>query len=696
MIDELNENYLKEHLPDEPISNFKELQYFYGVLVMASRGYDSNYGIHLTNFEPNVSNNDDDTESTEDTVIFLDFVRDDNSLVFTDVSTTKYYLNDKDQHEKLLFSRYVASSRGKEHSITQKSKATPDVENVVSKVDWVLDWIEEDAVQDSFNQNNWLFKELETLNQNEELRKQIKKRVKSRISEPDECLVTIRIKEEGEWKYPGDYKQLIAAMKERKLRKSLDKTAFNVLSKGPGKTFITGEHSEELVGAPADSLNTFKTKQQSVFKNLRSDETSWLATPVSFNESLHISLSNEIIDDLYQNVFNHRVYFLPYFTGEPTVEKSKKLYKFLTNMRETILDGFLQLESLRPDGLDSFQPNELRYFTIGLESSQNTMYNLLYTIPRLERPSVVGLSQKYSKNIKSISNNTIFTRDDLTYAGDKDTSKIVNDEELYKLYMFDFIINNSDKVAWNKQKYQQVLYGTWIKQALYDGYKGDFTEDDPRTVLYQSTLEKTLYSWDTVINECVKELVERTSERISENKNIVPPRLIAHQYALIQTLIEEGIIEVPTTDYTGKRIKNPISQIRDMSEPAEELSDAMESLPESTSDRHKYAFAVGGLIGRLAAYQRSKRDMNRTVINDHPVDRITEQRLREVVALFVDKASVYNLYGYSDQVNLIRTVQPGESDQYTTANDIKYFYALGVAFGNSQYYRTSDEDSETT
>lgn len=680
MVSELNEKYLEKNIPEHPVTTLRDIQYWYGVIVASKKGYEADYGIHLSNFG---------NAGEEDSVLFCDFIRDSGGLNYDGISFRTYEENDLEQHERIMYVKYNPPA-AKEHSITQKSKKDPPVEKIVTTAEDVIDWIQEDKVQEYINNevddySESILSDLMNISGDDDILEKIRKDIEEETSNnPTECLVTIRVKEDSEWKYPGDYNELVEAMKYRRLSKNSSKTNFEVVSKGRGKTHISNQE-DNLVGTPEDPLNVFSTKQQSTFTNLLNDESSWTSNPISFNESLHISLSDEIIDNLYLNIFYNRIYFIPYITGKPTVRKSKLMYKIVNNMKEDYIKGMLMTDQV------DVEQGELNYYSIMLESIELAT-DMTKTIPKLRRPYILKLAEDYTDCVQEfVGDNSIFLDIDI-----KDGDELKNSYESDDEYVFtvDYALGMNQTNNWNLPIYRKIIYGNWIKESFSsDSQNDEFSENDTRSVLYQNTLNQTEFSWNIIINEFLKQILDNESENLKDNNSVTDKRLILHQLSMLETLNKNNIINYPQNE-NEEKVNNLENKQSVMKDPAIELKDAIKSLPDDTNDTHRFAFSIGAIVGRLSEYQRSQRKMNKTIINDHPISRMNSERLKRAVSDFVDKSSVYNLFGYSDQVNVVKDIHPNLEDiSHQDENDIKYFYALGVAFGESQYWN-SGEDSE--
>lgn len=678
---ELNEEYLRKKIPDAPISNIKELQYWYGVIEASKRGYESDYGIHLEEFG---------NAGSEDSLVYCDFIWTSEGLEFDGISLRQYRENDLEQHENVMYIKY-APPRGKEHSITQKSKKDPSKDNVISKVDDMLDWVFEDAIQDFIEKSDdiKLLEELENVGDNDNMRELIAKTLKDELpDDPTECLITIRIKEDGVWKKPGQYQELVDAALERRLVKNSNKDTFEVPSKGTGPTFIKNEQSK-LVGTPEDSLSAFKSKQQSTFTNLINDESSWMSNPISFDESLHISLSENMIEELFENIFSFRIYFLPYIEGVPTVKKSKMMYKIINKMSSEYTSTGEVTYKPKSDFISGMLKadvsDEFNFYTVGLRE-RGLMNELMFTIPRLKKPYIIKLAEDYAQKVRSLDDSDSSLIQGVQN-GKEDVEDELQDSDSHPS-MYDLVLYRGNNLDWNIPLYASVFSGRWIKDAF--GSVDDFDDSDLRSSLYQKTLEKTKFSRSILFDEFVDQILSYESQKQSEGSSVVSSRMIVHQLGMISSLQKNNIIDVP--DHIGERnMKDPIN-ISNMTEIVEDTEIALDDLPMGTRKEDKYAFCVGSAIGRMSAYQEDEKDMKKTIIHDHPISRMNSSRLRESVKDFTDKASVYGLYGYEGQIQIIRGLQPSFEDlDNIRTTDIQYFYALGVAHGRNNYFKTDDE-----
>ena len=124
----------------------------------------------------------------------------------------------------------------------------------------------------------------------------------------------------------------------------------------------------------------------------------------------------------------------------------------------------------------------------------------------------------------------------------------------------------------------------------------------------------------------------------------------------------------------------------------------------SENSERRSAFLTGVLVGQMSQHQRTTRNQNRTVIDQYPADTITIQKLIRAWPDLIQKAHVYA----SDVSWAGETLFPEVIEQSTdtlthpqdwviSIQDTRFFYALGIAYGqqaSSRGYDLADEYSD--
>ena len=676
-MEELSTDYLESKLIEQPITDFRDLQYFYGVIAVAAKGLSCDHAAYLTTFEP---------EEQENGLICIDFTweQENNTLQFDQLTPQSFTNNNKELVEKVSYSSYSASN-GSDHSITQKTPADPDINKIESYIEDTLQWVQKQTVQDVMknNTNADLLVALNKVSKNNQLITTIKSQVKSIISDPQQCLITVRIKREGteRYKYAGEFDILVKALKERNKSKSISKTAFNVDSTGFGMSSIS-ETKQELVGRPSDSLDTFKTKQRSTFYRLSPDENSWLSYPVSMEESLHWSASKELLDELYINIFNRRMYFIPYPSGKPTVKNAKNIYKDVNEFKsQGLATGISTVEKI----------GDNPFYVLSL-TQKTEIYNIFGELQRMPKTTITRFGDEFIRKSKLILQTTnLFD----TLKPNKNNQVVWRPRGIKQEDWTPTVTHLFDKTGnfntTRSQIYRKIIYGTLISEVSVSE-TSDFNESDPLSELYWSILSEDKFSKDRLLKLFVEGLIEDESGRLGKTTQIYSQQTLFHQYALLKTLESMDMVHSDETG-TSTQITEDLSNSNNVNINMghSDLYDPINSTVQDTGYNkcEQYAFLAGTVVGYTAEHQSANREMNKTLINDHPISRITSSKIKGAICDSLDKAQMYGMYGKSDLGNLAREYEVSDDELSVASNDsLKYYYALGLSFGNSLFYKS--------
>jgi len=120
-------------------------------------------------------------------------------------------------------------------------------------------------------------------------------------------------------------------------------------------------------------------------------------------------------------------------------------------------------------------------------------------------------------------------------------------------------------------------------------------------------------------------------------------------------------------------------------------------------EERRAAFLLGGLVGRVAAYQNMK-GISRTVIRQHPIDGMTRRRFSTTLSKVLEKNAQYSDQDeragmvmndrYVMRLNEIIHRHPPEDWDLST-DDLRMHYGLGLSYGkNDQGVTESDPEPE--
>lgn len=266
------------------------------------------------------------------------------------------------------------------------------------------------------------------------------------------------------------------------------------------------------------------------------------------------------------------------------------------------------------------------------------------------------------------------------------------------------------------------------------------TTDDTRLQNIQRLLSGERIPAATLLEQYIHDLVQTQKEQAGDDDEFhawigAPVLGVVEQYAQLHALAEADLLTAgghrfeqftdlltsdatsPTTETETER--NPMTDPDthangDETETENEAEKTRDELLEEfiaehrmlDDPRHKSVFLLGGLVGRLSMYQRSK-NISSTLINRYPIDYIDQRTLVEVVK---DVLQMNNSYIEADprassSMNaryttplpdvMLKTAPPSEWDVPTDV--LQWVYALGISYGvadtSSDDY-TDDDDTE--
>lgn len=132
------------------------------------------------------------------------------------------------------------------------------------------------------------------------------------------------------------------------------------------------------------------------------------------------------------------------------------------------------------------------------------------------------------------------------------------------------------------------------------------------------------------------------------------------------------------------------------------LDSFIESHPAIRDDEERQsAFLLGGLVGRLSAFQRRNGTSN-TLMRRHPVASLTERNFADATADVMELNNVYS-ETESDGKGIMNTryterlmdvgQKSAPTDWRIDRSDLRYHYALGLTYGAADTFVDSDKDS---
>jgi CRISPR-associated protein Cas8b/Csh1 subtype I-B len=693
------EEELKAELPDSPISSLRDIQFLYGKLYTLATAGGGDYASYLT---PDAAS---------------DLVDEPDSLVVVrvDLSGDEPQLAD-DERGAVWVTRYTESlipevahcyfsnkGAGIDHSLTHKSGNRKSAEKLAKyATDRLTRWPFEDAVEAvaDTHDNGWIIQALAEIGEDEDLLDTISSEAELKLSDKTTSLLTVAVKLEpdGEYLLPGDVDVLNEGMRQQRLSKLISKGKATD-SAGQATDLISGQ-SSRTVGTASDPLNYFLGKQLEKFPGLDPNEA-WRSHPISEDAAVTLMNAVTFVDNCAYRTFGSKVYCLPYFFGKPTPATVYRLYDLLYDAATannnsgqlTLVErAYLKREEL------SFEENQLRFYVSAVMPHQASRYDVFGETmnARVQYPASVARSHA------AILRTTAF------HDGSERSSPLPTHENWSLLSG-----GNSDQFL------NVVSTGGYFFETFPEGDDDtDASADDRRIRALVSVL-----SGDSIdVSMLLEAYVDRLDEEHDE-ENGFPSFHVATQFAQLCALADAdhdfleaadgeqyAITKTPEYDSRTMTSRDEITIADGGFAGAEKLETFIEDTPAlAESDERCASFLLGALVGAVGNYQEYEHDRSTTLVDQFPVKSVTRNRIKKVAEDSIEKALAYTRQekkgGQSypgtkfDYVieRLRRTIlNPDPENWEIETDDLRFYYALGVAYGMNDYSTRSADDAEST
>ncbi|MFC7079209.1 TM1802 family CRISPR-associated protein [Halorussus caseinilyticus] len=259
--------------------------------------------------------------------------------------------------------------------------------------------------------------------------------------------------------------------------------------------------------------------------------------------------------------------------------------------------------------------------------------------------------------------------------------------------------------------------GSYARDTLAYPTADDPTSDDPREWLVTALLTGEPVPVDKLLSQ----YVDRIASDTDASDGSFPTYLVLTQYAQLEALARAGLLDAPddrseladtpaitmdqTNDLFGSNESLPdpsdLAPDGDVKKyharkyrlerflgerPAFQVDDDPHSADDSqTADERRGAFLFGVFLGQLANHQSYNRDMNRTLRDQHPADRMTADRIQNVYPDLEQRSGVYangdQLFPETESLLKDAFAEAPPSSWALPVEDVRFFYALGLAYG---------------
>lgn len=687
---------------DRPVTTLRRVQTLYGAIAEAESSRESivpeEFQLYVTPGELDPFTADEGGDDSPKLVTVLVDLTDEPTLEDVEVQTLW-----EEDIPKLGFSRYPWG-RGIDHSITRRgAKGGSSVSTSTTYcVDCLERWTNADgrepAVGDVADDHpdGWVIEELQRIGQQDALREELEELIERQFDGGVRVTATIAVKVDsgdleheprGEptdgYYYPGQLHVLNAGMRARKeeklARKNLEDS--DPPSRGEAACLVTGEDGT-VFGTAEDPLAFFTVQHAEKFHGLKRPEA-WRSHPISSEAALLVQSGSSFVEKFRTTQRGRSVYTIPYFTQmDATRARYLEFVLEETNV-ETQADIIEVQEAI--EARDEAAADDLRFYVIVVRNDSGDI-NVLTEAPDLSIQPARELTDAHHDVLEGPTFDVV--------GFDQPDSWSPISEDIPRAEILRSIVDGF------------YAYGTLSRPG----------GDSPPTDDPADWLTFTLLSGDggTVpVERLLDEYVERlVAERRDDDEDRLSENHLKAQLAQLEALARADRLTTDTGDDALTALTRMPSPPTDIDVDVDEFLDEdgdlvafwkfreyrlerfIEERPAFDSQDRRGAFLAGVLVGQLGDYQASRRDMNQTVLQQYPAERMTGDRIDQFVPGLVDKMNVYASdagYGSSIFPELEdRLTDLTGVDWQLRTSDLRFHYSIGLLYGKRASFRAKD------
>ncbi len=584
--------------------------------------------------------------------------------------------------------------------------------------DWAQSEFAQSVKEEAGEEDAEILDALATLGDDEEAMDHLADSFLGLVDSEDEeidALITVAVKlpNEPEYRLPGEVSVLNDVMTAKKAAR-LDSISVEDAS-GEGAGYATGESGVVTGGSPG-LFGMYGKKQREHFPNLDTDgESAWRARPVTFDMAAAIASAGSLFEDFYRGLgSDRRLYVLPYLATRKDDINPEVFSWFQENVYKAIqtaesgsdgnFDDVLEamfVDAMRtgntPEPADDeevsglFEESPVDYwdqvrFAVVHQITGNPDRVFFDTLDGLAPP--IALSNAH---------NNVTGADDWVFG----PGGIFHDSPAP---------TSSPLLERGNNLTRYILYGGYFRRTTEptrssresNETPGAGDIDDSRMERVRNLLTDTQIDVQTLLEEYIHQLVQDQNEQFGNDNDYIafPKRSVVEQYVQLCALSSANVLGgTNTIQFTTKSMSN------DFDSRGDRLDEFIESHDALSGDAEEAVFTLGGLVGRISAYQ-SYEDVSSTLIRRYPVDYLTKQTIKEVTK---EVLQMNNSYGEADDQRSYQTnsrytnrladtmLAADPSSWRLTEPELQWLYSLGIAYGlNDTSSYEEDEDDEMT
>lgn len=523
--------------------------------------------------------------------------------------------------------------------------------------------------------------------------------------------VAVRLPDTDEYKLPGEVGVLNDVMRAKKADR-LENISVEDAS-GEGTGYVTGT-DETVTGGSSGLFGMYGKKQREHFADLDTTGTSaWRARPLAFDTAAAVAAAGSLFEDFYRGLGNNRrLYVLPYLATrrddldpETFAWFHEHVYKRLQTAESGSDGNFdatleeLFIEASRVDSESDGSTEEEIEGVFAARSSADwdavrfaVVHQVTGNPDRVYFDTLDGLAP-------AITLENAHNRE--TGAGVFATSGVFHDNP---------VPESSPLLGTGLSLTRYVLYGGYFRRTTEPTRSsreasetpGAGAADDSRMQRVRNLLTGTCIDASALLAEYIHQLVQDQREMLGNDSEYIafPKRSVVEQYVQLRALTAVSALD--TTDTVLFTTTTMPEQHDSRSTRLDEFIDSHDAL---AGDAEQAVFALGGLVGRISAYQSHPTvDVSSTLVRRYPIDYLTKQTVKEVTKEVLrmdnayaeadDKRSYWTNSRYTERLTDTMLAADPSSWRFTEA-ELQWLYSLGITYGLSDSAIEEDDEEST-
>jgi hypothetical protein len=523
-----------------------------------------------------------------------------------------------------------------------------------------------------------------------------------------DALITVCVCPPGrdEYRYPGEISVLNEVMVEKKSAR-LESISVEGAS-GEGIGYVTNDATTVTGGSPG-LFGMYGKKQREHFPDLdTTGESAWRTRPLDFDMAAAIAAADSIFEDFYRGLRNNRrLYVLPYLVTRGTELAPADFVWFHQNVFQPLRDAESGSEGTFDDRLEQLMRDATEE---GSDTdSSDAPFGDVESAGAWEAVRFAAVLQ-----VTGNPDRVYFDTLDASHypAALEDAHNQVTASSVFTgggIFANNPPPDSSPLLGLSLELTQSILYGYYFertteptrtsRQASERPGAGDI--DDDRMQRVRKLITGSRIALQPLLEQYVHQLVQDQRDQFDGDNEFIdfPKRSVVEQYTQLRALTAADVLHTADTSFTFDVATMSDSAItRD--ERLESFLDTHQALDE---DHNRAVFLLGGLVGRITAYQ-DYNNVSSTLVRRYPVDYLTKQTIKEVTK---EVLQVDNSYAEADDDRSYLTnnrytsrladtmLATDPSGWSMTEAELQWLYSLGISYGLNDISIDQDTGSDS-